>query len=218
MNMKNSFNNKLQQTIQLLESTFTTHNPNEIFLSFNGGKDCTVLLDIIDKLLQNAEHQNYDLNCIYVRPTEPFQEIDEFVDKCEQHYNTEIRVMQGAIKEVLQRICHENPSIRACIMGSRRTDPFCEKLSSIQETDPGWPKLTRVNPLLDWNCTDIWHYIKENSVPYCSLYDRGYTSIGDKTNTIPNPYLRYVSSSGEVAYLPAYQLKDADKHERAGRI
>lgn len=45
-----------------------------------------------------------------------------------------------------------------------------------------------------------------------------YTSIGDKTNTIPNPNLKVVSPDGTVTYLPAYKLvENADKLERAGR-
>jgi phosphoadenosine phosphosulfate reductase len=38
--------------------------------------------------------------------------------------------------------------------------------------------LTKINPLLDWTNDDVWAYIKANSVPYNSLHDRGYPSIG----------------------------------------
>jgi phosphoadenosine phosphosulfate reductase len=37
---------------------------------------------------------------------------------------------------------------------------------------------TKVNPLADWTNSDVWHYIKRFQVPYNSLHDRFYPSIG----------------------------------------
>lgn len=81
-------------------------------------------------------------------------------------------------------------------------------------TDKDWPELMRINPLLDWKCSDIWDYILKNNVPYCKLYDVGYTSIGNMRNTEPNPYLKKDNNSTE--YRPAYELLN-DNLERAGR-
>lgn len=44
-----------------------------------------------------------------------------------------------------------------------------------------------------------------------------YTSLGDKTNTIPNPHLKYLNKEGNEEYHPAYYLKD-DALERVGRF
>lgn len=37
---------------------------------------------------------------------------------------------------------------------------------------------TVVNPIIDWNDDDIWEFIEEYSVPYCSLYDEGFKRLG----------------------------------------
>lgn len=37
---------------------------------------------------------------------------------------------------------------------------------------------TTVNPIIDWSDRDVWDFIKENNIPYCSLYDEGFSRIG----------------------------------------
>lgn len=135
------------------------------------------------------------------------------------------------MKEVLTRICDSDKEIQAVFMGSRRSDPYCQNLNAFevrtkvlqktknlcnffQPTDRGWPKLMRINAMLDWTCANVWEYLLWKNVPYCSLYERGYTSIGNRNNTRPNPHLEIKSCPG--TYQPAYKLID-DSLERAGR-
>jgi phosphoadenosine phosphosulfate reductase len=45
----------------------------------------------------------------------------------------------------------------------------------------GWDDangLIKINPLLEWTEGEVWAYIREHSVPYNALHDRGYPSIG----------------------------------------
>ena len=35
-----------------------------------------------------------------------------------------------------------------------------------------------VNPIIDWSDDDVWEFIEKYSVPYCELYDQGYTRLG----------------------------------------
>lgn len=39
-------------------------------------------------------------------------------------------------------------------------------------------KMIKVNPLLNWGQEDVWRYIKVNKIPYNSLHDKGFPSIG----------------------------------------
>jgi FAD synthetase len=86
-------------------------------------------------------------------------------------------------------------------------------LEEFSPTDADWPSTMRINPILDWNYGDVWNYLLLYKVPYCSLYDQGYTSLGNNSNTSKNPSLKTADGS----YLPAYLLKDYSE-ERKGRI
>jgi phosphoadenosine phosphosulfate reductase len=37
---------------------------------------------------------------------------------------------------------------------------------------------TYVNPIIDWTDSDVWEFIRGNNLPYCSLYDEGFTRLG----------------------------------------
>lgn len=35
-----------------------------------------------------------------------------------------------------------------------------------------------LNPIYDWTTEEVWEFIKEYNVPYCELYDKGFTRLG----------------------------------------
>lgn len=37
---------------------------------------------------------------------------------------------------------------------------------------------TTVNPIIDWTDEDVWAFIKAENIPYCGLYDEGFSRIG----------------------------------------
>jgi FAD synthetase len=116
---------------QVLNQSLEKYERKQIFLSFNGGKDCTVLLHILSELLKDSIE---DLKVIYFRSSDPFQEIEDFVKSCESFYGINISTIESdrGMKEVLTEICEKDSEIAAAIMGSRRTDPWCENLNSFQ--------------------------------------------------------------------------------------
>ena len=57
----------------------------------------------------------------------------------------------------------------------------------------------RVNPILTWNYGQIWHFLRVFSLPYCPLYDMGYTSMGKVSDSKPNPALARSVLTGELS-------------------
>lgn len=37
---------------------------------------------------------------------------------------------------------------------------------------------TTINPIVDWTTSEVWEFILENDLPYCSLYDEGFARLG----------------------------------------
>jgi hypothetical protein len=60
----------------------------------------------------------------------------------------------------------------------------------------------------------VWHFLRTFNLPYCSLYERGFTSLGKRSLTLPNPALRRKQlqlpgdSPAEDTYWPAYMVSD----------
>ena len=46
-------------------------------------------------------------------------------------------------------------------------------------------KLVKFNPLSNWSSTQVWEYIRSNDVPFNSLHDKGFISIGCEPCTRP---------------------------------
>jgi len=37
---------------------------------------------------------------------------------------------------------------------------------------------TTVNPIIDWTDGEVWEFLKEYNIPYCTLYDEGFKRLG----------------------------------------
>lgn len=67
------------------------------------------------------------------------------------------------------------------------------------------PKHTRVHPMLHWTERDVWDFINARNIPFCSLYSKGYRSLGAKCST---------KKTSEVS---AWEQDLEKTSERAGR-
>ncbi|GFW88275.1 FAD synthase [Trichonephila clavipes] len=89
-----------------------------------------------------------------------------------QRYNLELLSYDQHIKDALWKLQQDQPQIKAVCMGSRHTYPCCSALEPFQMTDSDWPQFIRVNPLSDWSYLEVWTFLPQLQVHYCSLYDK----------------------------------------------
>ncbi|KAJ4830046.1 hypothetical protein Tsubulata_022130 [Turnera subulata] len=198
----------------------------EVAFSFNGGKDSTVLLHLLRAgyFLHNGEQScpngnltNFPIRTIYFESSSAFPEINSFTYDTASRYGLQLDIITSDFKSGLENLLKANP-IRAIFLGVRIGDPTAVGQEQFSPSSPGWPPFMRVNPILDWSYRDVWAFILTCKVPYCSLYDEGYTSIGSIHDTVPNALLSMGdSSSCDGKFKPAYLLSDG-RLERAGRV
>ncbi|OLN86644.1 putative FAD synthase [Colletotrichum chlorophyti] len=222
---------QLRVSMRVVDEALARYSLEQISLSYNGGKDCLVLLIMLLACLARrysssakSSHSNGpnsttpfpdQFQAVYIVSKHPFAEVDDFVETSSAKYHLDVKRYAMSMKEGLGAYLADRPSVKAIFVGTRRTDPHGEKLTHFDPTDGGWPDFMRVHPVIDWHYAEIWAFIRHLEIPYCPLYDQGYTSLGGTQDTLPNPQLKKEGEDGS-GFRPAYELMDDDE-ERLGR-
>ncbi|GAQ79445.1 phosphoadenosine phosphosulfate (PAPS) reductase family protein [Klebsormidium nitens] len=246
---------RFKKAMSHIERTIELYGCDALAFSFNGGKDSTVLLHLLragyaaadsssHTLLKGqasngpAVTQEHPIRTIYFENPETFPEIHSFTVDCAQRYHLALETIRLDFLSGLKKVLAERP-IKAIFLGTRAGDPNARGQEVFAPSSKGWPAFMRVNPILDWSYHDVWDFLLACQVSYCSLYDVGYTSIGNIHDTIPNPALRIeedettpeASGTGQpngngltesvgtdgYRYRPANELRDG-RLERSGRF
>ncbi|KAL8682189.1 MAG: hypothetical protein Q9186_001726 [Xanthomendoza sp. 1 TL-2023] len=212
-----------KKSLAIIQEALDRYPLASLSLSYNGGKDCLVLLILYLSLLATHPSLPSALPAIYIPPTHPFDSVTSFTLFSARRYHLQLDVHStdehpfaageengggrgggGGMKEAFASYLGKNPKVDAIFVGTRRTDPHGGKLSAegFDMTDGGWPRFMRVHPVIEWHYIEVW---------------AGYTSLGGTNDTHPNPALRVQGSQeGMVKYRPAYELEN-DGEERLGR-
>ncbi|KAI1726777.1 putative molybdopterin binding domain-containing protein [Ditylenchus destructor] len=209
------FQAKISDALKVIDEVLDQHGMENTSLSFNGGKDCTVLLHLLRVCVDRRFGREKSLHGFHILHSDEFPDVVQFSQEISPKYKLELRQLNGPIRGGLAQLKADQPNVVAVLMGSRFTDPNGRYMNSKCEwTDADWPHLLRVCPVLDWSYSEIWAAIRGLCIPYCSLYDEGYTSLGEKSKTHPNPALKI--SGKENKYRAAYYLQD-EHLERCSR-
>ncbi|EKG13467.1 Phosphoadenosine phosphosulfate reductase [Macrophomina phaseolina MS6] len=216
-----------QTTLAVIQEALQRYNLDELSFSYNGGKDCLVLLVLYLCALHRhsqsaATPLPATIQTVYIQSTHPFPEVEDFVAESSKAYSLTLETYNAPMKAAFASYLRDHPAVKAIFVGTRRTDPHGEHLTHFDPTDHGWPSFMRIHPVIDWHYVEIWTFIRHLGIPYCSLYDQGYTSLGGTTDTHPNPALRIPSPELDAVHAddrkfrPAYELVE-DYEERLGR-
>jgi len=112
-----------KKALQFLRTIIDYYGFNSISLSFNGGKDCTVLFHLLRACisqLSDKDIQFQNLHTIYFREAEEFDSIDRFTHEIAKEYNLTLLEINGSFTEGLTRLLANAP-IQAILMGQRST-------------------------------------------------------------------------------------------------
>lgn len=100
-----------------------------------------------------------------------FGEFLFFDSKARQEYCCEIRKVEPN-KRALETLDVWISGIRGDQSASRANTKKAELLKIDDR------KILKINPLIDWTESQVKEYIKKNNLPYNSLFDKGFDSIG----------------------------------------
>jgi phosphoadenosine phosphosulfate reductase len=166
--------------------------PERVALACSFQKEETVLLDLLFGLEPRARVFAIDTHHLFPETYELWQDV-------ERRYDTRVEVFAGAPVE--DGLWEAKPDLYLAIA---KVEPLTRALLDLdawitgvrREQSPtraDTPKLAwdekhelwKANPLADWSDEDCWAYIRERSLPYNTLHDQGYASIGDTHSTLP---------------------------------
>ncbi len=206
---------KIKKSQEVIREAAKKFKSKDIAIAWTGGKDSTVVLHIVKETFNGK----VPFKVMFNDSTLEFPEVYQFVKKLkkdwqldliwQKHLPEDLEAYEKAVKEgnkelamEVMRIAKINAinyaiseyKIKAFISGIRWDEHEArsnEKYFSQRSTH------MRVHPILHFTLDDIWAYIKKFKVPYVSLYDKGYKSLGEAPFTKP--------------------VKDKNAPERAGR-
>jgi phosphoadenosine phosphosulfate reductase len=133
-----------------------------------------------------------------------FQETYDLLDITRKKYNLEIEVCfpdAVDVEEMVNRLginlFYDNIENRKLCCYIRKSEPLARALQGMDGWMCGlrkqqsamrqklnaveWDTIHRkikVNPLVNWSLDQVWNYIRERKIPYNTLHDKGYPSIG----------------------------------------
>ncbi|KAI8394417.1 Phosphoadenosine phosphosulfate reductase family [Nakaseomyces glabratus] len=217
----------------LINETFPKWSPlnGEISFSYNGGKDCQVLLLLylsclweyyIVKLSQSQFDGKFHrfpltkLPTVFIDHDDTFKTLENFIEETSLRYSLSLyesdRDKCETMAEAFETFLQVFPETKAIVIGIRHTDPFGEHLMPIQKTDANWPDFYRLQPLLHWNLANIWSFLLYSNEPICELYRYGFTSLGNVEETLPNPHLRKDKNSTPLKLNFEWEIENRYKH------
>ena len=169
--------------------TFST----EVAISSAFGAEGMALIDMASRVRKNFRLFTIDTEFL-------FPETYSLMDRIEQKYEIKIeRVFSLHSPEQQERVhgaaLWASDPDQCCNL--RKVEPLRRKLSelgawitSIRRDQTSFRRdarkvewdekfgLVKVNPIADWSSKQVWRYLHEHGVPYNSLHDRNYPSIG----------------------------------------
>lgn len=190
------------EAIEYIRKVSSNYDPSSLFVSFSGGKDSTVVSNLVMKALgsEGVLHiygnttLEYPETTFYVNefrkkyPNTPVliakNEDQDFIDLCNV-VGPPSRVMRwcctifktGAITKKIEQVYRGKIRLLS-FQGIRRAESTSR---SKYDRDTDSPKISKqqvASPIIDWTDFDVWLYILSNQIPFNNAYREGFTRVG----------------------------------------
>ena len=171
--------------VQIAIDRLKEFEPTEgYYLAFSGGKDSITVYRL-------AQMAGVKFQAVYnittVDPPELVQFIKREYPEVERHHPTEsmwalIALHQGPPLRHQRYCCAElkerGGTGRVVLTGVRWAEsPRRNKRRMTEQCMTDGSK-TFLHPIIDWTTDEVWEFIRQERLPYCSLYDEGFSRVG----------------------------------------
>jgi phosphoadenylyl-sulfate reductase (thioredoxin) len=151
-------------------------------ISAAGGVDGMVLVDMAWRLNPDVRVFTLDTGRL---PAETYEypETDAAAAMVTEHGpnlmygSVDLRLRCCEVRKV-EPLKRKLATLDAWVAGLRREQWRSRKNIAKVELDRDHGGIVKLNPVADWTLERVWDYVREHDVPYHSLFDQGYTSIG----------------------------------------
>ena len=192
----------IQDALRTLNHAYRLYGPECVICSYNGGKDACVIVHLLraahahflrEKQKQSTGGKLIKPRMIYFEHEDEFPEVLDLLHETVVEYDLNMVAFEKGIGyvdglELLVETNH-NSHPMAIVLGTRTGDPNAGSQGVWAPSSHFLPPFMRVNPVISWTYGHVWHFLRLYGLPYCSLYDEGYTSLGTTKDTLPCPAL-----------------------------
>lgn len=193
--------NILQNSLKILDFAYKNFSSLKIASSF--GLEDVVVIDLASKIIEKPTVFFLDTGRIH---EETYETIDKIKKKYKIHleiYTPDQKEVENLVKEKGYFSFYESIENRKECCHIRKVKPLQQALKDCDgwitglrkgqgitrvhvmpyELDIEHNNIIKINPIFNWGLDSIWQYIKIFNIPYNSLHDAGFPSIGCKPCT-----------------------------------
>lgn len=191
-----------KEAMEYIRTMAVNVEPTEMFVSFSGGKDSTVISELVMRALgsQKILHLYGDTTLEFPESAEYIKRFkkehpktlvvtsknkDKNFDELCQQLGPPSRVMRwcctifktGAIQRKIQTLFKNKKRILT-FYGIRRRESNSRNKYARESDSPKIAVQRTVSPIIDWMDFDVWLYLLTTGIDFNSAYRLGYTRVG----------------------------------------